>query len=115
MSAKTIIKGTLIFAISGILCRIAGFIFRIYISRIMPASQIGLYQMVMPICVLGQAIAVGGLSTAVTKYTAAYSAQKKKDKGYVNFLAALLYRSINHNSCPHNQKCHIYRESVFKR
>lgn len=90
MSAKTIIKGTLIFAVSGILCRIVGFIFRIYISRIMPASQIGLYQMVMPICVLGQAIAVGGLSTAVTKYTAAYSAQKKRDKGYVNFLVTLL-------------------------
>lgn len=94
MSAKTIIKGTVIFAISGILCRIAGFIFRIYVSRIMPASQIGLYQMVMPICVLGQAIAVGGLSTAVTKYTAAYLAQKKKDKGYINFLATLLCCTI---------------------
>lgn len=91
MSAKTIIKGTAIFALSGVLCRIMGFIFRIYLSRIMPASQIGLYQMVMPVCVLGQAVAVGGLSTAVTKYTAAYLAQKKKDKGYVNFLATLLY------------------------
>lgn len=90
MSTKKIIKGTVIFALSGILCRIMGFIFRIYISRIMPASQIGLYQMVMPICVLGQAIAVGGLSTAVTKYTAAYLAQNKKDKGYVNFLATCL-------------------------
>lgn len=94
MSAKTIIKGTLVFTISGILCRIMGFIFRIYISRIMPASQIGLYQMVMPICVLCQAVAVGGLSTAVTKYTAAYLAQKKKDKGYVNFLATLLYCTV---------------------
>lgn len=91
MSAKSIVKGTVIFAVSGILCRIMGFIFRIYISRIMPASQIGMYQMVMPVCVLGQAAAVGGLSTAVTKYTAAYFAQKKKDKGYINFLATLLY------------------------
>ena len=81
----------------------------------MPASQIGLYQMVTPICVLGQAIAVGGLSTAVTKYTAAYSAQNKKDKGYVNFLAALLCCTADHNSCPHNQKRHTYREGVFKR
>lgn len=90
MSAKTIVKGTVIFAVSGILCRIMGFIFRIYISRIMPASQIGLYQMVLPICMLGQSAAVGGLSTAVTKYTAAYFAQNKKDKGYINFLATLL-------------------------
>lgn len=90
MSARTIIKGTIIFAVSGILCRIMGFVFRIYISRIMPAYQIGLYQMVMPVCVLGQAAAVGGLGTAVSKYAAAYRAQHKKDKGYINFLATLL-------------------------
>lgn len=91
MSAKNIIKGTIIFTVAGLFCRIMGFVFRIYISRIMPASQIGLYQVVLPVSVLGQSIAVGGLSTAVSKYTAAYRAQSRKDKGFLNFLATLLF------------------------
>lgn len=94
MSVNKLIKGTFIFASAGLICRIMGFVFRIFLSRIMSPSEIGLCNMVMPICILGQSIAAGGLTTAVSKYTAAYMTQHKKDKGYINFLATLLYCTI---------------------
>ena len=113
MSAKTIIKGTLIFTISGILCRIMGFIFRIYISRIMPASQIGLYQMVMPICVLCQAAAVGLVHCRNKIYSRIPCPEKERQRlRQFSGNLALLHRHICDNCHNYNQKFRIYLENI---
>lgn len=91
MSGKKIIKGTLILTAAGFTCRILGFVYKIYLSRILTAEEIGLYHLSSPIIMLAQAVAIGGMGTAVTKHVSAYAGQNKKDKGFINFLASLFF------------------------
>ncbi len=91
MSGKKIIKGTLILTGAGFFCRILGFVYKIYLSRVLSAEEIGLYQLTMPIIMLAQAIAIGGMGTAVTKHVSAYAGLNKKDRGFINFIASLIF------------------------
>ncbi|MBQ2105373.1 MAG: oligosaccharide flippase family protein, partial [Lachnospiraceae bacterium] len=45
----TLIAGTLFLTASGLISRILGFFYRIYLSRTIGAEGLGIYQMVFPI------------------------------------------------------------------
>ncbi len=67
-----VIFGTLLLTSSGILSKIIGFFYRIFLSRTIGAEGLGIYQLIFPISTICFAITVSGLSTALSKYVAEY-------------------------------------------
>lgn len=64
------ITGTLLLTSAGVLTRVIGFFYRIFLSRIFGAEGLGIYQLLTPVMALGFAITSAGIQTAVSKYVA---------------------------------------------
>ena len=62
-----IIKGTFILTISGILSKLIGFYYRIFLSDTIGANGVGIYQMILPIIGLFAAISCAGVEIAMSK------------------------------------------------
>lgn len=75
---KAFLTGTLLLTFTGLICRILGFFYRIYLSRTIGAEGLGLYQMVHPLFGICFALCAGSLQTALSQYVAACQAQGKK-------------------------------------
>ena len=64
MSQKhLLIKGTLILTLTGFITKIIGFLYRIFLSQVIGAQGMGIYQLIFPIHSLCFALAVGGIQT----------------------------------------------------
>ena len=66
MSKKVFLKGTLILACTGLVSRLAGFFYRIFLSHTIGAEGIGLYQLVVPLQHLVLAMTTFGIQTALS-------------------------------------------------
>lgn len=77
MKNNIILKGTLILTTAGIISRLLGFYYRIFLTGIIGAEGLGLYQMVFPFVTVCMAISNSGISLAISRYTAAFLSQKK--------------------------------------
>lgn len=75
MRKQTIIKGTIILTLAGLITRILGFANRIYLSNLIGAEGMGLYQLVFPIYMICYTICCSGLFTAVSRLTAEESSK----------------------------------------
>lgn len=73
MGKKALITGTIALTITGFITRILGFLFRIYMSNIMGAEGLGLYQLVFPIYMLIWAASSAGISLAVSRKVAEFT------------------------------------------
>lgn len=73
-----IIKGTLILTIAGILTRIIGFFFRIFLSHCIGAEGIGIYQLIFPIQVICYSLCTSGFELSISKLVASVNAKDKK-------------------------------------
>ncbi len=76
---KTLIKGTAILTITGFITRIIGFAYKIYLSNVMDAKMLGIYQLVFPVFSICFTIYAAGIQTAISQMIAA----KKDDSEYV--------------------------------
>ena len=85
-----IIKGTFILSLSGILTRIIGFYYRIFLSKTIGANGMGLYQMIFPVFGLCYSFAVVGIQMAVSRYTAVYYSRQDKAGMYTVLKTGLL-------------------------
>ncbi len=74
MKTNTILKGTLILTCAGIVTRLLGFYYRIFLTGAIGAEGLGLYQMVFPLSSICLAISCSGISIAISRYTAAFTA-----------------------------------------
>lgn len=90
MGKKALITGTIALTIAGLITRLMGFVFRIYLSNLMGAEALGLYQLIFPIYMLIWATSSAGLSIAISKKVAEYTAQKKHTDGIRTLKSALL-------------------------
>lgn len=70
MPKNTLVISTLILTLASFITRIFGFIFRIYMSNVMGAEALGLYQLVFPIFILAWTISAAGISIAVSQLVA---------------------------------------------
>jgi stage V sporulation protein B len=70
-----LLKGTFLLTAAGILTRFAGFYYKIFLSHTLGAEEIGLFQMTMPVFVLGLSLGGNGIQMAVSRYTAQYAAR----------------------------------------
>ena len=95
-SVTSFIKGTLILTAAGLLSRLIGFFYRIYLSRCFGEENIGIYQLITPVISLGFSLCAAGYQTAVSKLAAEaaagcaspYSAQSRKPL-YASLLISL--------------------------
>lgn len=95
MSKKTFIKGAFILTLAGIVTRILGFFFKIFLSRIIGAEGVGLYQLVMPVCAICYAIGISGFEVAVSRLTAVYYSRKNPLTAYnLTLLAGAVSLSV---------------------
>lgn len=78
MGKNTILKGTLILTLAGLLTRLMGFFYKIYLSNQMTADGLGLYQLIFPVYGLCFTIYASGIQTAISQLTANRPGEKKK-------------------------------------
>ncbi len=71
--------GTLLLTASGIIARIAGFFYRIFLSHKISTEAMGLYQLVYPVFGICFSLCCGAVQTAVSRFVAAE--YRKKDEG----------------------------------
>lgn len=75
MTKKTFITGAIILMIAGFITRIIGFVYRIYLSNLIGAEGMGVYQLIVPIYSLIILTLTSGVSIAVSKMVAEEAAK----------------------------------------
>jgi len=90
MKTKSIAKGALILTLAGIITKILGFFYRVYMSNTIGAEGMGLYQLIVPIYLLIWSISSSGISTTISKLTAQENALKR----YGNINRLLIHSMI---------------------
>ena len=71
MSVKNqIIKGTIVLTLAGILSRVLGFLYRIFLSNLIGAKGMGIFQLIFPVLGFCVAISCGGIQIAVSRFVA---------------------------------------------
>ena len=74
MSKKGFFAGTFILTSAGILTRIIGFFYRIFLSHLIGAQGLGLYHLVMPVQTLILAVTTTGMQMAISRLCASHLA-----------------------------------------
>lgn len=90
---RTFIKGTLILTLTGLLSRVIGFFYRIYLSRLFGEEGMGIYQLLSPVLALSFSLCAAGIQTAISKYVAA-SVAKRNCKDSYRYLFTGLFLSL---------------------
>ena len=62
-----ILKGTIILTMAGIITRVIGFLYRIFLANVLGDTNLGIYQMVFPVYTICFTIYASGLQTAVSQ------------------------------------------------
>lgn len=75
---RYLIRGAFLLTLAGLLTRIAGFFYKIFLSRTIGAKEIGLFQLTFPVLAFCMAVSCGGIQTAISRYTAEYCAKKER-------------------------------------
>ena len=72
-----LIKGTLILTLAGLITKILGFFYKIYLSNILGTKNLGIYQLIFPIYSICYTIYAAGIQTAISTLTASSKKNKK--------------------------------------
>ena len=65
-----ILSATIILTAAGIIARCLGFVNRIFLSQLIGAKELGIYQMITPVSMLIYSLTTHGITTSLTKLTA---------------------------------------------
>lgn len=90
IKSQSLIKGTMILMLSGLITKILGFGLRIYLVRVIGDEGLGLFQMIFPIFVTSSIIMTLGLPVAVAKFVARSAAQKQYNKALKIFELSII-------------------------
>ncbi len=85
-----LLKGTFLLTMTGLLTRIAGFFYKIFLSRTIGAEQIGLFQLTVPLYSFCMALACGGIQTAISRFTAEHYANSNRRLAHITLTGGLL-------------------------
>ena len=78
MKKSAIIKGTLILTAAGLITRVIGFIYRIYLSNALGSEQLGIYQLIFPVYGICHTLYASGIQTAISKLVAENGGNNQK-------------------------------------
>ena len=67
---KSLIKGTFILTLTGLISRVIGFFYRIFLSHVFGEEGMGIYQLISPIMTLAYSISCSSIQTAISKFVA---------------------------------------------
>ena len=83
MSKERFFKGTFLLTSAGLISRIMGFFYRIFLSHTIGAEGIGLYQLVVPLQHLVLAMTTFGIQTSLSRLISSHTAlgEKKRSAG----------------------------------
>lgn len=70
MSKNTILRGTVILTVAGLCTRIIGFFYRIFLSNVLGAEMLGVYQLIFPIYGICFTMYASGIQTSISKLVA---------------------------------------------
>ncbi len=86
-----LLQGAVILTSAGLISRLMGFFFRIFLSHAFGEESVGLYQLIFPVYALCLSISTAGLQTAVSRMTAEkVSLGQKEEAGNVLRIALCL-------------------------
>ena len=71
---STLLAGTLLLTATGLFSQVVGFVYRMFLSRLIGAETMGLYQLVMPAYSMLMSVTAVGLTVAVSTLSARYHA-----------------------------------------
>ena len=74
---KNLVIGALILTVAGVITRLLGFVFRIYMSNLIGSEGMGLYQLIIPLYMLAGTLSTSGVSVAISKLIAEENAKKQ--------------------------------------
>lgn len=74
LQKNTIIKGAILLTAAGLIGRVIGFFYRIFLSRAIGAEGVGIYQLIFPLYALTYSLTSSGIQTAISRYVAAKTA-----------------------------------------
>ena len=66
-----LITGTLLLTLTGLLSRIIGFFYRIFLSHAIGAEGMGIYQLIFPLNMLCYALTTAGIQMAISRFVSA--------------------------------------------
>lgn len=73
LSKHPLITGSFLLTITGLISRLIGFFYRIYLSRIFGEEGMGIYQLLNPILALSFSLTAAGFQTTISKFVAEHS------------------------------------------
>lgn len=91
MSKKSFLKGTLILTCAGLLTRLIGFFYRIFLSHTIGAQGMGIYQLLIPLQALVMAITTTGIQTAISRLAAGELALGKQKEARDIFSVSTMF------------------------
>ena len=103
---SNILKGTLILTLAGFITRVIGFLYKIYLSKIMGAEWLGIYQLIFPIYGIAFTIYATGIQTAISRLVKPRNGKenhnigKIRDRDYCfHFIALILSYYYTDSQC----------------
>lgn len=78
LKKNPIIIGTFILTAAGLLTRVIGFFNRIYLSHLIGAKELGIYQLIFPVYMIGFALCCHGVELALSQMIAAMQARREE-------------------------------------
>jgi stage V sporulation protein B len=76
MQRKSFVSGAIILMVAGLIARLLGFVYRIYLSNLIGAEGMGLFQLIAPVYTLVILTLTAGISIAVSKMVAGENAMR---------------------------------------
>lgn len=86
-----ILKGTFILTFAAFASRFLGFFYRMYLSHTFGESNVGLYQLIFPVYMLGVAITCAGIQTALSRHVADYASRNQKKEAQQLLFTSMIY------------------------
>ena len=94
MSKKRFFAGTFLLSAAGIISRIMGFFYRIFLSQTIGSRGLGLYQLVVPLQHMVLAVTTSGIQTALSRTVASQTALTKKKEAGDSFCVGTLFAFV---------------------
>ncbi len=94
ITGNLVIKGTLILTIAGFATRIIGFYNRIFLSGLIGATQMGIYQLILPLYMVAFAFTTYGNELALTKLVSEYYSRREYATTQILFRVCMLWNLL---------------------
>ncbi|MBE6903218.1 MAG: polysaccharide biosynthesis protein [Ruminococcaceae bacterium] len=88
---STVIKGTFILTVFSVITRVIGFVFRVWLSKMLGSEGMGLYQLVLSLYILAVTLSTAGISMTVSKLCSEFYASKDFGSAKKVFKKALFW------------------------